>query len=52
MTLLNYFVALNWILFLTYVFIGIRIDRHNQRARENKKVQTSKNSNRYTTRDH
>ena len=51
MTPLNCLVALNWIFFLTYVVIGIRIDRHNQRARENKKIQASKNSNRYTTRD-
>lgn len=52
MTPLNCLVALNWIFFLTYVLIGIRIDRHNQCARENKKVQASKNRNRYTTQDH
>lgn len=36
MTPLNCFIALNWFLFLTYILIGIRIDRYNQSIREDK----------------
>ena len=33
MDALNVFIAINWVLFLVYVAMGIRIDRVNERRR-------------------
>lgn len=33
MEALNVFIAINWVLFLTYVAIGVKIDRENARRR-------------------
>ena len=46
MTPVLYLIALNLLFFLTFVVVGIRIDRHNRHAREHKKY---KHRNRHTT---
>tara|TARA_B100001758_G_C18382072_1_gene597802 strand:+ start:736 stop:849 length:114 start_codon:yes stop_codon:yes gene_type:complete len=33
MEALNMFIAINWVLFLVYVAIGVKIDRDNARRR-------------------